>query len=40
MPLVSIKEGEALAMLEGLKWLQELELDHVIFELDCKFMVD
>lgn len=40
IPLAATKEGEALALLEALRWLQDLQVDHVTFESDCKYMVD
>jgi len=33
-------EGEALGMLQAIKWLTNFGLTHVILEMDCKFVVD
>lgn len=33
-------EGEALGLLRAIQWVTTLQLDHVIFETDCKAVVD
>lgn len=38
--LLNVKEGEALGLLESLKWMEELQVEDAIFESDCKLMVD
>lgn len=39
-PLLSVMEGETMALLIGLRWLANMGLDHAIFETDCKGLVD
>lgn len=33
-------EGEVRGLLQGLNWIVSLEYNHVIFELDCKMVID
>lgn len=39
-PLLQVCEGEALGLLEAAKWVLELGLDNVIFEVDSKLVFD
>lgn len=38
--LLSVREGEAEGLLVALYWMQELGYANIIFELDCKVVVD
>jgi len=38
--LIHFKEGESYSLLQAIKWMGELELYNVIFELDAKVVVD
>lgn len=38
-PILTVMEGEAFALLLGLKWLADMGFDHAIIETDCKALV-
>lgn len=35
-PLLQVHEGEVLGLLQAIKWVHELGLENVIFEVDSK----
>jgi ribonuclease HI len=37
---LTVKEGEAFGLLQAIKWVGELGLNNVIFNLDAKSVVD
>jgi hypothetical protein len=39
-PLLSVKEGEALGLLQAIRWIGNMGMDNVIFELDAKVVVN
>ncbi|MCH95758.1 cytochrome P450, partial [Trifolium medium] len=39
-PILDVEIGEAMGLLSALKWVDELQLRDVDFEMDCKRVVD
>lgn len=39
-PMLRVDEGDATGLLMAIRWAIELNLDHVVFELDSKLVVD
>lgn len=37
---MTVREGEAYTLLMALRWMHQLGIDHVCFELDCKAVAD
>jgi ribonuclease HI len=39
-PILDVDTGEALGLLSAMKWMRDLHLNNVVFELDSKRVVD
>lgn len=38
--LLEVHKEEGMGLLCALQWLQDWEVDHIVFELDCKIVVN